>query len=65
MNCPYCDCDKTKVVDVKRGPDEIVRRRKCTNCGKSFHTLESDIPDELGNKLLWRYAKQYYCSSSS
>ncbi len=48
MNCPYCECFETKVVDSR--PTEegqaIRRRRECSKCRKRFTTYEKveEIP---------------------
>lgn len=42
MICPKCGCAKIRVVDTL--PDEeqrVFRRRKCTDCGFIFHTVET------------------------
>lgn len=42
MKCPYCDSQKTKVID-SRAADEgsaIRRRRRCPACGSRFTTFE-------------------------
>ncbi len=42
MNCPFCGCPKSQVVD-SRPSDEgltIRRRRECVSCGKRFTTFE-------------------------
>lgn len=43
--CPYCGCNKTKVV-ITRSKEKkyrVVRRRKCRQCGKTFLTQETTI----------------------
>jgi len=42
MKCPFCDNQKTKVID-SRAVDEggaIRRRRRCPSCGSRFTTFE-------------------------
>ena len=42
MNCPFCTCEKSIVID-SRPTDEgqrIRRRRECLQCGKRFTTYE-------------------------
>ena len=44
MHCPYCQHEKSKVIDTtKDAPGGIRRRRECLNCGKRFSTLERSI----------------------
>lgn len=44
MHCPYCQFEKSKVVDTtKDAPGGIRRRRECLNCGERFSTLERAI----------------------
>lgn len=44
MHCPYCQHEKSRVVDTtKNAPGGIRRRRECLNCGERFSTLERAI----------------------
>lgn len=44
MHCPYCQHEKSRVVDTtKDAPGGIRRRRECLNCGERFSTLERAI----------------------
>ena len=44
MHCPYCQHEKSKVVDTtKNAPGGIRRRRECLKCGERFSTLERAI----------------------
>jgi transcriptional repressor NrdR len=44
MRCPFCQHDKSKVVDTtKDAPGGIRRRRECLKCGERFSTLERAI----------------------
>ena len=44
MRCPYCQHDRSRVVDTtKNAPGGIRRRRECLNCGERFSTLERPI----------------------
>jgi transcriptional repressor NrdR len=46
MRCPYCDSEKTRVVDTthdSRGG--IRRRRECKECNERFSTYERAIMD--------------------
>lgn len=39
--CPKCNSEKSKVEDVRYNKHDIrIRRRKCSNCGKKWHTIE-------------------------
>lgn len=44
MRCPYCQHERSKVVDTtKNAPGGTRRRRECLNCGERFSTLERPI----------------------
>jgi len=44
MLCPYCQHNKSKVIDTtKNAPGGIRRRRECLKCGERFSTLERPI----------------------
>jgi len=44
MHCPYCQHNKSKVIDTtKEAPGGIRRRRECLKCGERFSTLERAI----------------------
>jgi len=50
MRCPYCQHEKSRVVDTtKNAPGGIRRRRECLICGERFSTLERPI---LGTPLI-------------
>lgn len=42
MECPYCECKATKVVDKRDNSDDgsTRRRRQCLRCAKRFTTYE-------------------------
>jgi transcriptional repressor NrdR len=42
MKCPYCENQKTKVIDSRAAEDDaaIRRRRRCISCGSRFTTFE-------------------------
>lgn len=40
MQCPYCRCRESRVVDSRTGGSEIRRRRACERCGGRFTTYE-------------------------
>jgi transcriptional repressor NrdR len=44
MHCPFCQYEKSKVVDTtKNAPGGIRRRRECLQCGERYSTLERAI----------------------
>jgi transcriptional repressor NrdR len=44
MHCPFCQNEKSRVVDTnKDAPGGIRRRRECLKCGERFSTLERAI----------------------
>lgn len=49
MNCPYCNCNETKVIDSRLSKDgsNIKRRRECLSCEKRFSTLEKVLKLDL------------------
>lgn len=50
MLCPFCQHDKSRVVDTtKDAPGGIRRRRECLKCGERFSSLERPI---LGTPLI-------------
>ena len=53
MNCPYCKSNQIRVIDTMCGCDEIYRRRKCYDCGKTFRTIE--MHDDGTNEFSARY----------
>lgn len=54
MTCPVCGGD-TFVIDSKKKPDTICRRRQCQDCNHRFTTYEVD--QDLYNKLTWSLDK--------
>ena len=40
MNCPYCDCQDSKVIDSRDVNEAIRRRRECLGCSARFTTYE-------------------------
>lgn len=50
MNCPKCKSTRLGVMDSvhNRDANETYRKRKCTECGKIFYTVEFEAAyDEL------------------
>jgi transcriptional repressor NrdR len=45
MLCPYCENEKTRVIDTTRDPRGIRRRRVCQGCYERFSTYERAILD--------------------
>ncbi len=44
MRCPYCQNDRSRVVDTTHdGRGGVRRRRECINCGQRFSTYERAI----------------------
>lgn len=44
MNCPYCQNDRSRVVDTSHDSrGGIRRRRECDHCGQRFSTYERPI----------------------
>jgi transcriptional regulator NrdR family protein len=60
MTCLYCG-GKTKVIDTGRSTEEVIRRRKCLECGKLFFTAERDISYNEGRRLLEEYKGKFEC----
>ncbi len=46
MDCPYCS-NKTRVIDKRKSPVGIRRRRECRRCKKRFTTYERIGSGEL------------------
>lgn len=42
MKCKYCNKDAT-VVSTWSSCGEVIRKRKCKYCGKSFYTAEYEV----------------------
>ena len=49
MECPYCNCEETKVIDSRESKDKasIKRRRECIKCSKRFSTIEKVLKLDL------------------
>lgn len=44
MHCPFCQHQKSRVIDTtKEAPGGIRRRRECLKCGGRFSTLERPL----------------------
>lgn len=46
MQCMYCGCTKSKVINTTKAEKKILRERKCQSCGKYFWTKETSTPEE-------------------
>lgn len=40
MECPNCENPRTEVLESRKKPDTIRRRRECKRCGTRFTTYE-------------------------
>ena len=54
MHCPKCEgkvtvCD---TVHVKK-TNEIYRKRKCTDCGHTFFSVEYEVDNDDALGLIW------------
>jgi len=47
MNCPYCGCHSSRVIDSRNVNEGIRRRRQCLKCGSRFTTYERLQPASL------------------
>lgn len=46
MQCPKCSSETIRVPFTNnRLPDQVVRRRQCTECGHKWFTVEMTVPD--------------------
>ena len=58
MNCPNCNSsNKSHVVDTRRHPDSVRRRRECPDCGHRFTTHEI-AASELEKLQRWERLKE-------
>ncbi len=45
MKCPKCGNDSSTVEGVNNAhPDHTVRKRRCRSCGKTWNTVELEVP---------------------
>lgn len=40
MNCPFCQCEKSRVRKTIHRPGKTTRYRRCCRCGRNFPTIE-------------------------
>ena len=59
MTCPFCG-GKAKVVDSASNTEEVVRKRKCLDCGKLNFTTERDIEAWKGADFINEYKYKKY-----
>ena len=58
LNCPYCNSNLSKVINVYHFNGKTFRQRNCKECLYSFHTIESNI-DTLENAKLYTLAQKH------
>jgi transcriptional regulator NrdR family protein len=46
MNCPECQSSDLKIYDSRHIGDYVVRKRKCSDCGDKFFTIEGYMSEE-------------------
>jgi transcriptional regulator NrdR family protein len=47
MNCQTCGEPVNDVVDVRKNPENVWRRRKCRKCGATWSTVEAANPSDV------------------
>lgn len=66
MKCPNCEFLHTKVIDSRCVADNVVRKRRCDECGFVFHTEELEILDDAIRDKYWNeYYKMLYKDRSN
>lgn len=58
MMCPFCCCDKTRVIATIKGLENR-RFRKCSSCSAAFETNERVVARYLESKYLITEFKEY------
>lgn len=61
MKCPDCGGD-VRVIDsvFNHDQNEILRKRKCHDCGHVFYTIEFEVEYDTNMKETWnRYCRWY------
>lgn len=58
MICPFCCCDKTRVIATIKGLENR-RFRRCNACNKTFETSERILAKYLEAKYLITEFKEY------
>ena len=46
MNCPKCKCKGMRVITTRQNNFEVIRERKCMNCGYRTYTIEYEVYEE-------------------
>lgn len=45
-DCPHCGHDRSRVIDSRRTPEGLIRRRRgCRRCHSRFTTLEASLEE--------------------
>ena len=57
MKCPFCGCEKTKIVDSRNQKGKKRRRRVCLSCKRRFSTMEVYIEEYELEETLWGLSK--------
>lgn len=52
MICPRCGSMNVRVVNSKTSSKDVVRKRKCSECGKRFYTIETMISYGAGRSAI-------------
>lgn len=60
MECIYCDCEKTQVVETRSYAGCVFRKRVCKECKKKFYTKEECIEDFSELRECWNTSKMGY-----
>ena len=60
MNCPECGSDQFIVKDSHKTCEDVIRIRKCKECGHESYTIEEEVEDEESIQ----YAKQIITEQS-
>lgn len=57
MTCPNCGGERVSVTDTIPGfRTEVFRRRRCTDCGFVFRTVETQMSDTPEMRFRWNQA---------
>ena len=62
MTCPNCGTRKMLVTDTADDGTQVIRRRKCRQCGHLIYTAETKIKSWQASQLLARIKNggEYY-----
>ncbi|WP_086240497.1 hypothetical protein [Campylobacter devanensis] len=64
MICPFCCCDKTRVIATIKGLENR-RFRRCDACNKTFETNERVLAKHLESRYLMSEFKEYIDESDT